>query len=213
MKSNFYSLFFTLLLLQVCTFAQNNGFTAVKDIAGFKTSFAAASQKIESIESNFSQVKNLAMLKDKINSKGKFYYKKGNKVRIEYTAPYTYLMVLNNNNMTIRDGQKTSNYNTKSNKIMQSVNNIMLDCMRGSVYGNKEFSVEAFESGKEYLLKMKPTTAVMKKMFANIEVFLDKKDFHVLRLNMIENGGDNSLMSFTNSVLNKNIPDALFSIQ
>lgn len=193
--------------------AQNAGYTAVKDVVAFKTNFAAASQKIESIESNFSQVKNLAMLKDKINSKGKFYYKKGNKVRIEYTSPYTYLMVLNNNNMTIRDGQKTSNYNTKSNKIMQSVNNIMLDCMRGSVYGNKEFAVEAFENSKEYLLKMKPVTSVMKKMFANIEVFLDKKDFHVLRLNMIENGGDNSLMSFNNPIMNKNVSDALFSVK
>lgn len=48
-------------------------------------------------------------------------------------------------------------------------------------------------------------------MFANIEVFLDKKDFHVLRLNMIENGGDNSLMSFSNTVMNKNVADALFN--
>jgi outer membrane lipoprotein-sorting protein len=120
-------------------------------------------------------------------------------------------MVLNNNTMMIKDDQKTSNYNTKSNKMMQSINNIMLDCMRGSVYNNKEFSVQAFESPKEYLLKMKPQTSIMKKMFANIEVFLDKKDFHVLRLNMIENGGDNSLMSFSNTVMNKNVADALFN--
>ncbi len=211
MRFNIYILLFILFAFKAN--AQNAGYTAVKDVTAFKTNFAAASQKIESIESNFSQVKNLAMLKDKINSKGKFYYKKGNKVRIEYTSPYTYLMVLNNNNMTIRDGQKTSNYNTKSNKIMQSVNNIMLDCMRGSVYGNKEFAVEAFENPKEYLLKMKPVTSVMKKMFANIEVFLDKKDFHVLRLNMIENGGDNSLMSFNNPIMNKNVPDALFNVK
>lgn len=207
---------FTVLFLVVCAqqlFAQYAGFSLVKDIATFKTNFATASQKIESIESSFQQVKNLAMLKDKINSKGKFYYKKGNKVRIEYTSPYSYLMVLNNNNMTIKDGQKTSNYNTRSNKIMQSVNNIMLDCMRGTVYNNKEFSVEAFESAKEYMLKMKPQSSVMKKMFANIEVFLDKKDFHVLRLNMIENGGDNSLMSFSGAMLNKNLSDALFAVQ
>ena len=192
-------------------YSQTTGFTTIKDELASKTNFASASQKIESIESQFNQVKNLSMLKDKIVSKGKFYYKKGNKVRIEYTTPYQYLMVLNNNTMMIKDDQKTSNYNTKSNKMMQSINNIMLDCMRGSVYNNKEFSVQAFESPKEYLLKMKPQTSIMKKMFANIEVFLDKKDFHVLRLNMIENGGDNSLMSFSNTVMNKNVADALFN--
>lgn len=211
MKFNISILLFILFTFK--GYSQNTGFTPLKDVTAFKANFAAASQKIESIESSFTQVKNLSMLKDKISSKGKFYYKKGNKVRIEYTSPYNYLMILNNNNMTIKDDKKTSNYNTRSNKIMQSVNNIMLDCMRGSVYGNKEFTVEAFENSKEYLLKMKPVTSVMKKMFANIEVFLDKKDFHVLRLNMIENGGDNSLMSFTNSVMNKNVSDALFSVK
>lgn len=200
------------LVTSTC-FAQNAGYTALRDLAAFKSSFALASQKIESIESSFTQVKNLSMLKDKINSKGKFYYKKGNKVRIEYSAPYYYLMVLNNSSMTVKDDQKTSNYNTRSNKIMQSINNIMLDCMRGSVYDNKEFAVEAFENSREYLLKMKPVTSVMKKMFASIEVYLDKKDFHVLRLNMIENGGDNSLMSFTNSIMNKSVSDALFSVK
>ena len=120
-------------------------------------------------------------------------------------------MVLNNNTMTVKDEQKTSNYNTRSNKMMQSINNIMLDCMRGTVYNNKDFATTVLESPKEFLLQLTPTTAVMKKMFAKIEVYLDKKDFNVLRLNMVENGGDNSLMTFTNRLMNKTISDALFS--
>ncbi len=191
--------------------AQSAGFLPVKDLNGFKQNFGAASQKILSIESDFTQVKNLAMLKDKITSKGSFYYKRTNKVRIEYTKPFTYLMILNNNDMKVKDEHKTSNYNTRSNKMMQSINNIMLDCMRGTVYNNKEFATTVFENSKEYLLLMSPTTSVMKKMFSKIEVYLDKKDYNVVRLNMIENGGDNSLMSFTNRVMNKNLADALFS--
>lgn len=210
MKANFVIL---LMVASLFSFAQSGTFTAIKDLNAFKENFAAASRKIESIESDFAQVKHLSMLKDKVNSKGKFYYRKGNKVRIEYTSPYNYLMVLNNNNMTIKDDQKTTSYNTRSNKIMQSINNIMLDCMRGSVYSNKEFAVEARESSREYQLLMSPATSVMKKMFARIEVYLDKKDFHVLRLNMIENGGDNTLMSFNNPQMNKTVPDALFTIR
>ncbi len=89
----------------------------------------------------------------------------------------------------------------------------MLDCMRGSIYNNKDFAVEAFESPKEFLLKMKPLTSTMKKMFSHIEVFLDKKDFHVVRLNMVENTGDNSLMTFSHSIMNNTISDALFSVK
>lgn len=201
------------LLFGQVLLAQPSGFSPVKDLLPFKSQFALASQKVESIESNFTQIKNLSLLKDKIQSKGKFYYKKGNKVRIEYSSPYYYLMVLNQNAMTIKDDQKTSSYNTKSNKMMQSINNIMLDCMRGTIYGNKDFMVEALEGPKEYLLKMKPITATMKKIFAHIEVFLDKKDFHVLRLNLVECNGDNSLMTFTQPILNKNLSDALFSVK
>lgn len=203
-----------ILLFSILTFsmqAQVAGYSPVKDLNSFKQHFAAASQKIMSIESDFTQVKNLAMLKDKITSKGNFYYKRANKVRIEYTKPYSYLMVLNNNDMKVKDEHKTSNYNTRSNKMMQSINNIMLDCMRGTVYDNKEFATSVFENPKEYLLIMSPTTSVMKKMFSKIEVYLDKTDYNVVRLNMIENGGDNSLMSFTNRVMNKNLADALFS--
>lgn len=208
MKSLFQVLFFTFLSISLLA---QNGFVAVKDLTTFKTNFSKVSTSILSIESDFVQVKNLSMLKEKMNSKGKFYYKKENKVRIEYTSPYKYLMVLNNNTMTVKDEQKTSNYNTRSNKMMQSINNIMLDCMRGTVYNNKDFATTVLENQKEFLLQLTPTTAVMKKMFAKIEVFLDKKDFNVLRLNMVENGGDNSLMTFTNRVINKTISDALFS--
>lgn len=151
------------------------------------------------------------MLNDKVTSKGKFYYKKSNKVRIEYTLPYQYLMVLNNNQMLVKDEQKSSNYNTRSNKMMQSINNIMLDCMRGTVYQNKEFNVQVLEGSKDYLLQLNPVTTVMKKMFLRIEVYLDKSDLNVIRLNMVEQGGDNSLMTFSNRVMNTNLNESLFA--
>lgn len=201
-------------LLTCCFFithAQPAGYAALKDLAGFKQKFAASSQQLMNLESDFVQTKNLSMLKDKIVSKGKFYYKKNNKVRIEYFKPYTYLMIINQNTMLVKDEQKKSNYNTRSNKIMQSINNIMLDCMSGNVYNNKEFSTQVFESGKEYFLSLTPTTSTMKKMFSRIEVSLNKTNFQVLRLNMIENGGDNTVMVFSNQNTTKNLDEILFS--
>ena len=206
-------IFRLLLLLLVPTLAnaQQGSFTTVKDIEGFKQKFAVSSKALQSVESDFTQVKILSMLKDKITSNGKFYYKKENKVRIEYLRPFSYLMILNNNTMTVKDEQKKTNFNTRSNKMMQSINSIMIDCMSGNVYNNKDFTTSVFETQKEYLLSLRPATSMMKKMFSKIEVYLSKADFNVLRLNMIENGGDNSLMTFTNRVLNKSLDEKLFS--
>ncbi len=191
--------------------AQPGGFTPLKDVSAFKQKFALASQQLQSVESDFVQVKNLRLLKDKMTSHGKFYYKKSNKVRIEYTKPFTYLMVLNGNAMMVKDEQKKSNFNTRSNKMMQSINNIMMDCMSGNVYNNKEFLTAVSENQKEYLLTMTPASSLMKKMFSKIEVYLSKTDYNVLRLNMVENEGDNSLMTFSNRILNKTIDENLFS--
>lgn len=204
-----FSLFISLCFFSV--FAQPAGYKMVKDPLVFKSKFAEASQKITSIQSDFVQVKNLSMLNDKVTSKGKFFYKKSNKVRIEYTTPYQYLMVLNNHQMLVKDEQKASNYNTRSNKMMQSINNIMLDCMRGTVYQNKEFHVQVMEGSKDYLLQLNPVTSVMKKMFQRIEVYLDKSDLNVIRLNMVEQGGDNSLMTFSNRMMNTNLNESLFA--
>ncbi len=204
-------LILVIILLHYGSFEQVNGYSPIKDANGFKVKFTAASQQLVSLESDFTQTKNLSMLKDKIVSKGKFQYKKLNMVRIEYFKPYSYLMIINKNTMLVKDEQKKSNYNTRSNKIMQSVNNIMMDCMSGNVYNNKDFSTLVFENGKEYLLTLTPNTSTMKKMFLRIEVFLNKSDYHVLRLNMVELGGDNTLMVFNNRIINKNIDDNQFS--
>src|SRR4249920_3051842 len=61
----------------------------------FETKFAAASQKITTIKSDFVQEKELSMLSEKIISKGKFWFKKENAVRMEYTEPFQYLMIIN----------------------------------------------------------------------------------------------------------------------
>jgi outer membrane lipoprotein-sorting protein len=180
-------------------------------MAIFKQKFTAASLQLQSVESDFVQVKNLSLLKEKITSHGKFFYKKGNKVRIEYVKPFSYLMVLNNDAMMVMDEHKKSTFNTRSNKMMQSINSIMMDCMSGNVYNNKEFSTNVMENTKEYMLTLTPSTSMMKKMFSTIEVYLSKTDYTVLRLNMIEKEGDNSLMTFSNRILNKAIDEKLFN--
>jgi outer membrane lipoprotein-sorting protein len=204
-------LFIFLLSVFTIANAQHGSFTTLKDIAIFKQKFTAASFQLQSVESDFVQIKNLSMLKDNITSHGKFFYKKGNKVRIEYVKPFSYLMVLNNDAMMVMDEHKKSTFNTRSNKMMQSINNIMMDCMSGNVYNNKEFSINVMENAKEYMLTLTPSTSMMKKMFSRIEVYLSKTDYNVLRLNMIEKEGDNSLMTFTNRVINKTLDEKLFS--
>src|SRR5437868_8656775 len=95
-------LFLAFILLSSTLFAQHTGYTPVTDTATFKQQFAAASQRVNSIKSDFVQEKNLSMLSEKITSRGKFWFKKDNMVRMEYSEPFQYLMILNKNDIYIR---------------------------------------------------------------------------------------------------------------
>jgi len=193
--------------------AQKAGFSAMTNTTALQQALAKNAQVTQSISSDFNQVKNMKMLNDKVSSKGKFYYKQSDKVRIEYTSPFSYLLVMNSGMIAVKENGKVSKINTRNSLTMQSVNKIMMDCMRGTVFNNKDFSVSAYASSAQYLLTLTPQSSAVKGLFKNIDVYINKSDNQVAKLIMTENGGDNTIMTFTNRKLNSNLADALFSVR
>jgi len=171
------------LFIATSIFAQHKGFSPVANMTAFKSSFTQAAQKTQSIKSDFVQEKNLAMLSDKIVSKGKFWFKKNNMVRMEYTNPFQHLMILNGDKVYIKDGQKENKMSTRSNKLFQQINQIMIDCMQGTTLANKDFKTRVFESKSAYLVEMVPVVKGLKDLFKHINVTIDKSDYSV---NIIE---------------------------
>jgi outer membrane lipoprotein-sorting protein len=206
------SLFFSLVLVMCATAAQAQpkGFQAVKNVDEFQSALSKTNASVHTISSDFVQTKNLALLSEKIKSKGRFFFKKEDKVRIEYTSPYSYLLVMNAGQILVKDEQKTSKVNTRNSKTMQSVNRIMIDCMRGTVLSNPDFKATVYENGSTFLLSLAPATDAMKKMFRSIDVYLSKKNFDVDRLTMTEQGGDFTDMDFSNTQHNVALNDAIF---
>jgi len=201
------------LLLILLTQAQYQGYKPVTDMASFKQDFTTTAQKTQTIKSDFLQEKNLSMLSDKIISKGKFWFKKNNLVRIEYTQPFQYLMVMNQNNVYIKDGQKENKMSTRSNKLFQQINKITVDCIQGTALNNTDFTIKVFENTQGYLVEMTPVTKTLKEFFKNINIVVAKKDYAVTKIDMIEPGGDNTVINFLNREINTNIPDAVFAIK
>ena len=204
---------FSLLAIAMVGNAQYAGYTPVADLAKFKSAFAVAAQKTSSIKSDFTQDKNLSMLSEKITSKGNFWYKKDSRVRMEYTQPFKYLMILNKDKVYVKDGAKESKVSTKSNKMFQQINKIMIDCMQGSMLDNTDFKTRIFENKTAALVELTPVSKGMKGMFKSINVVVDKKDFSVTSIQMLELSGDNTIMRFTNKELNASISDNLFDIK
>ncbi|SRR5258705_1959125 len=210
-----HKIFFIALLLAtgISLKAQYAGYSPVTDPAKFKIDFSAATQKTLSIKSDFVQEKNLGMLSEKITSKGKFWFKKESQVRMEYNQPYQYLMILNKNKVFIKDGQKENKISTRTNKLFQQINKIMIDCMQGTALNNPDFKTRLFENKANSLIELTPVTKGLKELFKSINVIVDKKDFSVVSIEMLELSDDNTIIRFTNKEMNAAIPDSLFTIR
>ncbi|MFN8283428.1 MAG: outer membrane lipoprotein carrier protein LolA [Chitinophagales bacterium] len=204
---NFLFLFF---LIPMCALAQIKGYTPVKDLPAFKKAFADASKKVNSIKCDFIQEKNLSVLSEKITSKGSFMFKKQNMARMEYTTPFKYLLIINGDKVFIKDEQKSNTFSSKSNKLFENINKIMIDCVQGTALDNSNFTSTVSENEKQYLLELTPTMKKMKDFIKKINIFIDKKDFSVNKFDMIDASGDNTTLTFINKQFNVGVTDANF---
>lgn len=192
--------------------AQYPGYALLADLSGFKEQFSTAAKNTNSIKSDFVQEKTLNMLSEKIISKGKFWFKKNNQVRMEYSHPFQYLMIINRDKVFIKDGQKQNTISVKSNKLFKQINKITVDCVQGTAFSNSDFNTRVFESKNNYMIELSPISKNLKDFFKTINVAVDKKDYSVNTIEMNENSGDNTLIRFTDKELNTTLPDALFTI-
>lgn len=206
-------LIFLMSIISVSAVAQSAGFTEVKNIEQFKNDFAAQNAKLTSIKSSFVQEKTLTMLTEKIVSKGEFWFKRNDKIRIEYKTPYSYLLIINGDQMITKDNQKESHVNTSSNKLFRQINRIIIDCVQGTILNNKDFSVNVLENQTEFQVQLTPQVKAIKEFFQTITLTLDKKDYSVSDLLLLEQGGDTTRMRFSNKQLNTSIDDAVFTVR
>ncbi|HKH63002.1 MAG TPA: outer membrane lipoprotein carrier protein LolA [Flavitalea sp.] len=195
------------------TRAQYPGYKAIGDPVRFKELFTTTAKSTQTIKSDFIQEKELSLLSEKIISKGKFWFKKDNKVRMEYQQPFQYLMIINQNNIYIKDGEKESKISTRSNKLFQQINQIMLDCIQGTVLNNPDYKINSFENSQSFLIELSPSAKALREFFKNINIFVSKKDYSVVKLELYEQSGDKTVINYLNKELNTTLPDALFAIK
>lgn len=200
-----------LIFITHFTFAQN--FKAVKDTFALRQKVEQMSKTVNTIESDFTQEKNLSMLSEKIMSKGHFVFKKENLLRWEYQTPYKYLIVINKDKIWIKDEKKTNKYDMNSNKVFKEINDIMIACVQGNIFKSGKFKVTYFENDKYYKLELYPLQKNMKESLKKINMYFDKNVTSVSKLDMIEPNDDYTTLEFTTKKLNGPIADNIFTVK
>lgn len=169
---------------------------------------------VQSIESDFTQIKYLDVFDTKVTSKGKFYYKKVNMISMEYARPMNYSIVINAGKLKIISDGKKSVMNLTANKMMKEMQGMLTACMVGDLSQmSSNYRQEFFEDANYYLVKIKPISKIVQACVNNIQIYLDKKDMSVHKLRLSETATNYTEYTFYNKKFNSLKDETKFSIR
>ncbi len=193
--------------------AQPKGFRIMKDTTAFIKKFDEKSVSIRTNEADFIQEKYISVMTDKMVSKGKFCYKQPDKMRWETVEPQSHIIVLNNGKMMIREKGKIRTYDPSSNKMFRGLNDMMLATASGNTLHHKEYRHSLFENDRYYLIQLFPLAPATKKFIQTIEILVEKSDYTVFQIKMIEPSEDYTRIEFLNKKLNQLAGDEVFILK
>lgn len=180
----------------------------------FEILLAKTAQTVQSIESDFTQVKYLDVFDEKVTSKGKFYYRKSNQICMDYSRPMNYLIVINGSKLKIVSDGKKSIMNLSANKMMNQMQDMLTACMIGDLSKmTPNYRLEYFEDARYFLVKIKPVSKAIQAYIAGIDIYLDKKDMSVYKLRLNETATNYTEYEFYNKRFNSLKDDAKFSVR
>ncbi|GHT09348.1 hypothetical protein FACS189426_07500 [Bacteroidia bacterium] len=206
-------LFFILSLLCALHASAQTVFRPVSSVEDFKKQQRNASSSINSLKSHFTQTKYLEILNEKVVSEGMFFYKKDHKICMDYLTPSNYQVIINKDKIKIISGEKVNVYAVGENKMIAQMNLLMTACMTGNLNAlSPDYKLTFSESDTQYRIIILPI-AVKKSYIKSMEVLLDKKDFSVQQIRMIESSSnDSTTYAFSDKKKNVPIADDKFNI-
>jgi len=172
-----------------------------------------AASAMNSMQCKFTQTKKMKILSKAMQSTGTMHYKSPNQLRWQYTSPYNYTFIINNNKVFIKSGKSTQKIDTQENKIFRQITKIILDCVTGGgIKSTSDFKFVFYKSGKIYFAKLYPKKKELKQIYNNIEIYFNPELTMVNTVKMEEKTGDTTIVELQNVVTNSAIDEKVFAL-
>jgi outer membrane lipoprotein-sorting protein len=167
----------------------------------------------KTITADFNQVKFMGFMDDSVKSSGKFYFKMEKQLRWEYLEPYKYAIIMDNMRFGIIDEGKSKEYDASSSKIFFELSDILSGIVDGSLLKSNKFNALWYEAPDSYQVDLTPTNANLKEFITMIVILVDKTDYSVDGVKLMEATGDLTNITFLNKKFNEDIPASTFTGQ
>lgn len=154
----------------------------------------SANAGVKSLQADFMQVKEMAIVKEKMVSSGKMYYQDGS-LRWEYLKPSKSVYVTDKDQM-------------KSNRMFRSMAGLMAGSLTGINLNDPSFKVTMYSPGKGYVAELVPLKREMKQMFTKIRLLFGA-DNRVRQVELEESQG-RTVITLSNVKYNVSLDPGLF---
>jgi len=171
-----------------------------------------ALSNMNTMQCDFTQVKELTFIGDKATSEGKMFYKKTNKLRWEYTAPVRYAFSTDGKDLWTTVGGKTSAVPAGQRKLLDGMNKVMISGVTGTgLVSSPDFDTELFIGSDDYKIVLTPKKKEVKDLYSSIQLYVNKQSNRTQSVDLVEKKGDKTTIELKNIQVNKPINDQTFS--
>ena len=185
----------TLWIGCVAAIAQRNALTPA-EVAHFKEKLATHIRGMHSLESDFSQTKQLSYLEKPVESAGKLYFKAPDKIRWEYHTPEP--------SATVYDGS--------SAKRQKGIANVLSTTLTGgNIVDEARFSTAYYREGTRYVVVQSPREKTLSRYVKQVELTIDGNTFLISSVKITDPSMDQTTIVFSNQRKNSVIPENKFT--
>ena len=203
-----------LLILLFVFVSVHLSLTAQQSEAQIRQAITQAASAMKTMQCDFTQTKHLRMLNDKMTSKGRMYYQQTNRLRWEYTSPYSYTFILNDDKVLLKNAQRNDVIDVNKNKLFREIARIMMNSVVGaSLTDDKSFKSTIATNGSEWTATLLPQRKDLRQLFQKIILHFNRTNAMVKQVELIERNGDKTVIELNNIKTNEKISADMFTIR
>ncbi|MBW1972135.1 MAG: hypothetical protein DRG20_03790 [Deltaproteobacteria bacterium] len=163
--------------------------------------------KITTFVADITQEKEISLLKEKVISKGKIFYKSPSNILVKLGKPESLIILLKKDKLLLYYPLEkvAEKYNLK-NRI--KTENLLFPFSQD--YKNA-LSISHESTNRYLILIISPSKASSE--IKEVKLWIEPKNWMIKKMKIIEKNGDTSLIKYSNMVINEPLSDSIFSLK
>jgi len=194
MMKRIVSIIFLLAFGAACLKAQD------VDIERIREDIISQSDKVLSVDCDFTQTRESSLLSDKAVSTGHMTYRRPDYLEWSYKAPFVLTLTVDGSVTSLsRDGH-IEELGGKQARMASELTKLIVNNINGRILkDNKMFSSDLSVIGGQIVITLSPKNKDMKKMWKKLAIYYDRDSRRAGKFEMLEQSGDLTTIIFNNA--------------